>query len=83
MELFLDHVKKSTRRSRGRSGTTVTLPTTSNQQEAESSSTSSTLRRTGHFHIPTTKAVDTYDVLSGSSDEEDNACFLCGHSLQS
>jgi len=35
-------------------------------------------------HIPTTKAIDTYDVLSGSSDEEDDACFLCGrHSLQS
>lgn len=30
-------------------------------------------------HIPTTKADDTYDVLSGSSDEEDDACFfLCG-----
>lgn len=24
------------------------------------------------------KAVDTYDMLSGSSDEEDDACFLCG-----
>ena len=58
---------------------TVTIPTTSNQHEAQSSSyTSSTLRRTGRSHIPITKAVDAYDMLSCSFDEEDDACFLCG-----
>jgi len=76
-EKTLEIAQKSNGRSRGRSGTTVTIPTTSNQHEAESSSTSSMLRRTG-LHIPTTKAVDTYDVLSGSLDEEDDACLLCG-----
>jgi len=55
----------------------VTIPATSNQHEAVIS-TSSTLCRTGRFRIPTMKAVDTYDVLFGSSDEEDDACFLCG-----
>ena len=40
------------------------------------------IRSSGHAHVPSTKAIDMYElsssITSSSSDEEDDACFLCG-----